>query len=61
MTRQLPGVIERTEEDICDLCGEVAETRPYGPSGENVCYRCGMKNEEACRRAFDRIHDGQAN
>lgn len=30
----LPGVIEIEEEDICELCGEVAETRPYGPNGE---------------------------
>ena len=29
----------------CDLCGIVAELRPYGPSGEKICYECGMKDE----------------
>jgi hypothetical protein len=38
----------------CDLCGEVEETRPYGPNGENVCFDCGMKDEEAMKRGFER-------
>lgn len=38
----------------CDLCGEVKETRPYGPNGENVCFPCGMKDEDAMKRAFER-------
>jgi hypothetical protein len=38
----------------CDLCGAVDETRPYGPNGENVCFDCGMQDEEACKRGFDR-------
>lgn len=57
----LSGVIERTPDDICELCGEVAETRPYGPNGEQICFKCGMQDEEACRRAFVRIHDGEPN
>ena len=36
----------------CELCGAVAETRPYGPNGEEVCFPCGMKNEAAAQRAF---------
>ena len=31
----------------CDLCGKIAELRPYGPQGECVCFECGMKDEEA--------------
>jgi len=38
----------------CDLCGKIAETRPYGPKGENVCFKCGMKDEEAAKLAFRR-------
>lgn len=36
----------------CELCKAVAETRPYGPSGEEVCFECGMKDEPAAERAF---------
>lgn len=56
-----PGVIERLEDDICELCGEARELRPYGPNGESICHQCGMKDEAACRRAFDRLHDGEPN
>jgi len=36
----------------CQLCGKTAETRPYGPKGEDVCFECGMKDEPAAERAF---------
>jgi hypothetical protein len=39
----------------CDLCGKVEELRPYGPHGENVCFTCGMKNEEAAKQRFRQI------
>ncbi len=55
------GFIECEPDDICELCGEAAELRPYGPHGENVCHSCGMKDEAAARRAFDRLHDGDPN
>ena len=38
----------------CDLCGAEEETRPYGPNGENVCFSCGMKDEEAAKRQFSK-------
>lgn len=37
----------------CELCGDVKETRPYGPNGEEVCFPCGMKDEEAMKRGFE--------
>lgn len=37
----------------CDLCGTVAELRPYGPKGEWICFDCGMKNKKATEAAFD--------
>lgn len=50
--------IEATEPGTCDLCGEIAELRPYGPNGENICFQCGMKDEESTRRAFEKVLDG---
>lgn len=38
----------------CELCDAVEETRPYGPNGEQVCFDCGMKDEDAAKRAFER-------
>ena len=46
------GFIFKRPNSQCDLCGKVAEVRPYGPKGEYVCFPCGMKNEEATKRAF---------
>lgn len=46
----------------CDLCGAVAETRPYGPNGENICHPCGTGTPEAraaSRRAFDARFGGR--
>lgn len=47
-------VIQEQPPGRCDLCGVVEETRPYGPNGEEVCFACGMKNEEATKRGFER-------
>ncbi len=38
----------------CDLCGEVAELRPYGPKGEWICFPCGMKNKKATEAAYEK-------
>lgn len=38
----------------CELCGEVKETRPYGPNGEEVCFKCGMKDEESAKAQFEK-------
>lgn len=46
------ALISRTPDYECDLCGKQAETRPHGPNGEEVCFECGMKDEEAAKRAF---------
>lgn len=48
------GVIEREKPQQCDLCGNVAELRPYGPNGEMVCFDCGMKDPAAAERGFAR-------
>jgi hypothetical protein len=43
-------VIEAEDDDICELCGKIAECRPYGPKGERICFECGMKNEAITNR-----------
>ena len=54
-------VIEAEAPAKCELCGEVKELRPYGPNGENVCFSCGMKDEAAARRGFNRLIEGAGN
>jgi hypothetical protein len=49
------GIICEEEPDECELCGKFEETRPYGPNGERVCFECGMKNEDAARKAFSKL------
>lgn len=46
------GFISVEKKRKCELCGAVAETRPYGPNGERVCFPCGMKDEPAAKRQF---------
>ena len=40
------GIIQEESPQRCELCGVIEETRPYGPNGEQVCFECGMKDEE---------------
>ena len=47
-----PGFIAREPDGVCELCGTVAELRPYGRGGESVCFQCGMKDEAAAQRAM---------
>ena len=60
MTTAKNGVVilEREQPQQCDLCGKIAELRPYGPNGEMVCFPCGMKDEAAARRQFSKLFDG---
>jgi hypothetical protein len=48
-------VIADEPDKTCELCGKVADCRPYGPRGEQVCFECGMKDEAAAKRQFKRI------
>lgn len=54
MTRRVGKVliIEAEAPQQCDLCGRIAELRPYGPRGEMVCFRCGMLDEAAALERF---------
>jgi len=44
--------IEETPDAKCELCNKIDELRPYGPNGENICYSCGMLDEEATAKQF---------
>lgn len=44
------GFIAEEPDQVCELCGVIAECRPYGPNGEQVCFDCGMKDEETTRK-----------
>jgi hypothetical protein len=45
-------IIEEEPERMCELCGKMAECRPYGPKGEQVCFECGMKYPGVAERQF---------
>lgn len=55
------GIISVEEERVCELCGVIAETRPYGPNGERVCFKCGMKDEDSVKRGFNKYVLGMGN
>lgn len=40
------GYIANEKEQACEMCGTIAECRPYGPNDEQICFDCGMKDEE---------------
>ena len=44
------GIIQEESPQRCELCGVIEETRPYGPNGEEVCFDCGMKDEENTKK-----------
>ncbi len=50
MTRRIGNVviIESESPQQCDLCGMVAELRPYGPNGKCICFTCCQKSEVRC-------------
>lgn len=37
------GFIAEQLPEVCDMCGNIDECRPYGPNDENICYNCGME------------------
>lgn len=49
------GIIEAEKPQQCDLCGTIAELRPYGPKGEKVCVDCGSKDKAAMVRGVSRL------
>lgn len=44
------GFIAHEPDTVCEMCGKIDECRPYGPNGEQICFECGMKDEETTKR-----------
>lgn len=38
------SVIGEGNPELCELCGDTAELRPYGPGGKRICFPCGQKD-----------------
>lgn len=56
------GYIAEEPLQACELCGTIAECRPYGPNHERICFECGMKDEETTKkRMFEYIHGEKPN
>ena len=45
-----PGFIAPELDQICEMCGIVAECRPYGPNDEQICFDCAMKDKDTTER-----------
>lgn len=56
--KRKPHVIRALPVGICELCGKEAETRPYGPRFEEICFECGMKDEATTGRRFNQVVEG---
>lgn len=63
MTKRIGKVviIEPEEPGQCELCGKLAELRPYGPQGENICFKCGMQDEPGTESRMAKLLFGESN
>lgn len=43
---------KKEQSSKCEICGTIAELRPYGKNGENICFKCAMKDEETTKQQF---------
>lgn len=51
-------VIEKEDDEKCECCGKIAELRPYGKNGANVCFECAMKDEKTAKEMFNKRIEG---
>lgn len=47
------GIIAQQPDEACEMCGTIAECRPYGPNDENICFECAMKDEDTAKRKME--------
>lgn len=40
------GFIAQEVEQVCELCGVIAECRPYGANDEQICFDCATSSPE---------------
>ena len=55
------GFIAAEHDQACELCGIIAECRPYGPNNEQICFDCGMKDEATTNKKMVSYIFGQNN
>ena len=53
------GFIAAEPDTVCELCHIIAECRPYGANGEQVCFDCAMKDEETTKKQMNRYIFGE--
>lgn len=49
------AVICAEPDGTCELCGKIAELRPYGPRGERICWECGNKDPQITELQMNRV------
>ncbi len=49
------GFIAQEADQVCEMCGAVAECRPYGPNHEEICFDCAMSTPEMKAMAEKRM------
>lgn len=54
------GIIAEQPPEACEMCGIIAECRPYGPNDENICFECAMKDEDTTQRKMEAYIFGDA-
>lgn len=37
-----PGIIVQEPPQVCEMCNQIEECRPYGPNNEQICFDCAM-------------------
>ena len=57
MSKMINGipVIFAEPPQKCEMCGKIAETRPYGKDGAEVCFECGMKDKATTEKMCKKI------
>jgi hypothetical protein len=52
------GIIAAEPAQLCEICGNIDECRPYGPKGEQICFDCATTKcdkEQVERRMMNHI------
>ena len=50
-------VVQEQKPQECEYCGKIAELRPYGKNGANICFKCAMEDEKEAEKQFNKILD----
>lgn len=58
-------ICEALPPEVCEMCGQFKELRPYGPLKTNgarmwACFDCSMKDKEDCEAAFAEQFEGRS-